>query len=75
MCIATLSTNVIFSWTHNGISIINESSTIGDTSILTIINVRQRNTGSYGCTVRSGSVSVMSDSATLTLYGKCVYDG
>ena len=74
MCIATLSSNVIFSWTHNGISI-NESLTIGNTSILTIINVRQRNTGSYGCTVRSGLVSVMSDSATLTLYSKCVYDG
>ena len=68
MCIATLSSNVIFSWTHNGISI----STTGDTGILAITNVRHSDAGSYVCTVSSGSVSVMSNPATLTVYGKCV---
>ena len=70
-CTASLSSNVIFSWTHNGM-LINESSTTGDTSILTITNIRHSDTGSYECTVNSGSVSVMSNTATLTVYGKCV---
>ena len=71
MCTSSLSSNVIFSWTHNGTSL-NQSSTPGDTSILTITNVRQSNAGSYVCTVSSGSASVMSNPATLTVYGKCV---
>ena len=74
MCTASLSSNVTFSWTHDGI-LINESSTAGDTSILTITNVRHSDAGSYVCTVSSGSVSVMSNTATLTFYGKCVYNG
>ena len=70
-CTSSLSSNVIFSWTHNGISI-NQSSTTGDTSILTITNVRHSDAGSYVCTVSSGSVSVMSNPATLSVYGKIV---
>ena len=58
-----------FSWTHNGTSI-SGSSTTGDTSILTITSVRHSDAGSYVCTVSSGSLSVMSNTATLTLYGK-----
>ena len=38
-CTASISYNVIFSWTHNGRSI-NGSSTTGDTSILTITSVK-----------------------------------
>ena len=73
-CASSLSSNVTFSWTHNGVSNINQSSsTTGDTSILTITNVRQSDAGSYVCTVSSGSVSVMSNTATLTVYGKCLY--
>ena len=61
-----------FSWSHNGRSI-NGSSITGDTSILTITSVRRSDVGSYVCTVRSGSLSVMSNTATLTVYGKiCV---
>ena len=67
-CISSLSSNVIFSWTHNGRSI-EGSSTTGDTSILTITNVRDNDAGSYVCTVSSGSLSVMSNTATLTVYG------
>ena len=57
-----------FSWTHNGTSI-NGSSTTGDTSILTITSVRHGNAGSYVCTVRHGSLLVMSNTAILTAVG------
>ena len=71
-CTSSLSSNVIFSWSHNG-KFINGSSTTGDTSILTITRVRHSDVGSYVCTVRSGSLSVMSNTTTLTVYGKiCV---
>ena len=68
-CTSLLSSDVTFSWIHNGKSI-SRLSTIGDTSILTITSVRYRDAGSYVCTVTSGSLSVMSDAATLTVYGK-----
>ena len=71
-CTSSVSSNVIFSWSHNGRSI-NGSSTTGDTSILTFTSVRESDAGSYVCTVRSGSVSVISNAATLTVYGKIVY--
>ena len=63
-CTASISSNVTFSWTRNGISI-SGSSTTGDTSILTITSVRENDAGSYVCTVRSGSLSVMSNAAHL----------
>ena len=70
-CVSSVSSNVTFSWTHNGISI-SGSSTTGDTSILTITSVRESDAGSYVCTVRSGSLSVMSNVATLTVQnGMC----
>ena len=74
-CTSSLSSDVIFSWTHNGRSI-SGSSTTGDTSILTITSVRHSDAGSYVCTVSSGSLSVISNAATLTVYGKiciCVW--
>ena len=70
-CTSSVSSNVTFSWTHNRKSI-SGSSTTGDTSILTITSVRHNDAGSYVCTVRSGSLSVMSNPATLTVYGMCV---
>ena len=69
-CRSSLSSNVRFLWTHNGASI-SGSSTTGDTSILTITSVRDSDAGSYVCTVSSGSLSVMSNTATLTVYGMC----
>ena len=71
-CTSSISSNVKFLWTHNGRSI-NGSSTTGHTSILTITSVRKSDAGSYVCTVRSGSVSVMSNTATLTVYGMHSY--
>ena len=59
-----------FSWTHNGTSI-SGSLTTGDTSILTITSVRDSDAGNYVCTVSSGSLSVTSNAATLTIYGMC----
>ena len=70
MCTSSISSNVTFSWTHNGVSI-SGSSTTGDTSILTITSVKNSDAGSYVCTVKSGSVLVMSNTATLTVYGMC----
>ena len=73
ICVSSVSSNVTFSWTHNGTSI-SGSSTTGDTSILTITSVRYSDAGSYVCTVRSGSLSVMSDVATLTVQnGMIIY--
>ena len=69
MCTSSISSDVTFSWTHNGTSI-SGSSTTGDTSILTITSVRNSDAGSYVCTVSSGSLSVTSNTATLTVYGK-----
>ena len=70
-CTSSLSSNVTFSWTHNGTMIKTQSTVNGDTSRLTISNVRYSNGGSYVCIVRSGSLSVTSNTATITLlYGK-----
>ena len=57
-----------FSWTHNGTAI-NGSSTTGDTSILTITSAKNSDAGSYMCTVRIGSKSDNSNTATLTFLG------
>ena len=67
-CTSSISSNVTFTWSHNGRSI-SGSSTTGDTSILTINTVRDSDAGSYECTVSSGSLSVVSNTATLTLKG------
>ena len=69
-CTSSLSFNVTFSWTHNS-TIVKTQSTINDaTSRLTISNVRYSDGGSYVCVVRSGSLSVTSNTATITVYGK-----
>ena len=68
-CASSVSYNVTFSWTHNGTSISGSSAT-GNTSILTITSVRYNQAGRYVCTVSSGSLSVMSNTATLTVYGE-----
>ena len=59
----------MFSWTRNGTTISGSSKEAGDTSMLAISNMQYNNTGSYVCTVRSGSVSVMSNTATIIVYG------
>ena len=64
-----MSSDVTFSWTHNGRDVTAQSTSTGDTSILTITNVMRSDGGSYVCTVRSGSLSVMSNTSTLTTYG------
>ena len=72
-CTSSISSNVMLSWTHNSTSVgLNKVSTTGDTSILTITSVRDSDAGSYVCTVTSGSLSVMSNAATLTVYGTYV---
>ena len=70
-CTSSVSSNVTFSWSHNGRSVSGSSTTDdASTSILTFTSIKESDVGSYVCTVRSGSVSVMSNAATLTIYGK-----
>ena len=69
-CTSSVSSGVTFSWTHAGSDVTGQSTSTGNTSILTIPNVMRSDAGSYVCTVRSGSLSVMSDRGTLTIYGK-----
>ena len=71
-CTSSLSSDVTFSWTHNGtINIIRQQQPINsDTSTLTISNVSYSDSGSYVCIVRRGSLSVRSNTATITVNGK-----
>ena len=69
-CTSSISSNVTFSWTHNGTDIKTQLAANGDTSRLTISNVRSSGGGRYVCIVRSGSLSVTSNTATITVYGK-----
>ena len=72
-CTSSISSNAMFSWTHNGTIIRNTLLINGDTSKLTTNNVRYSDGGSYVCIVRSGSLSVTSNTATITVYGKLKY--
>ena len=69
-CTSSVSSDVTFSWTSDSRDVTRQSKSTGDTSILTIDKVKGKDDGSYVCTVRSGSLSVMSNTATLTVYGK-----
>ena len=66
-----------FSWTHNGTNIKRAHSSVTNaaSNALTISNVRYSDGGSYVCIVKSGSLSVTSNTATITVYGKlkCSY--
>ena len=66
-CTSSVSSDVTFSWTHNGRDVTRQSTSTDDTSILTITSVRSSDDGSYVCTVRNGSLSVMSDTAVVTV--------
>ena len=60
-----------FSWTHNGTNVERTHLSIsGATSTLTISNVRYSDGGSYVCIVKRESLSVISNTATITVYGK-----
>jgi len=60
---------VTFSWTCDGRDVTGQLASTGNTSMLTITSVRSSDDGSYVCTLRSGSLSVMSNTATPTVYG------
>jgi len=64
---------VIFSWTHNGSDVTRQSTSTGDTSVLTITRVISSDAGSYVCTVRSELLSVMSNSADINVFGMCAF--
>ena len=69
-CTSSVSSNVTFSWTRNGGDVSVQSTSAGDTSMLTIVSTGRNHNGSnYVCTVSSGLLSVKSNAATLTVYG------
>ena len=72
-----MSSGVTFSWTHNNTNIkkAHSSVTTGANNALMISNVRYSDGGSYVCIVKNGSLSVTSNTATITVYGKlkCSY--
>ena len=69
-CTSSVSSDVTFSWTSDSRDVTGQSTSTGNTSILKINKIgRKRNGTSYVCTVSNGSVSVMSDTAILTVYG------
>ena len=72
ICTSSVSSNVTFSWTHNDDIVTRQITLLSNSSILTIVPFRTKNAGNYVCTVRSGSLSVMSDPANLTAYGMYV---
>ena len=65
-----LSSDVTFTWTHNGTIISNYQAVNSYTSRLTISNVQYSDSGNYTCIVAKGSLSVTSDIAIITVYGK-----
>ena len=69
-CTSSMSSNVTFSWTHNGSIITAQLVANSATSRLTISNVSYSDGGSYVCIVRSGSLSVTSNIAIITVHGK-----
>ena len=69
-CTLSISSNVIFSWIHNGTIIKTQLVVNGGTGRLTISNVSYSDGGSYVCIVRSGSLSVTSNTATIIMFGK-----
>ena len=71
-CTSSVSSDVTFSWTSDGRDVTGQSISTGSTSILTITIVRSSDNGSYVCTVRSGSLSVTSYTAILTVYGTII---
>ena len=69
-CTSSVSSDVTFSWTSDGRDVTGQSTSTGDTSILTISDVQRNDSGSYTCTVRSESLSVISNIASLNVFGK-----
>ena len=69
-CTSSLSSDVTFTWTHNG-TIIRQQQPINiDTSMLTITDVSYGDSGSYVCIIERGTLSVTSNIATITVYDK-----
>ena len=73
-CRSSLSSDVIFTWTHNDTIIIKQQRPVNsDISRLTISNVRYRDSGSYTCVCiawKIPSLSVTSNNAIITVHGK-----
>lgn len=71
VCKSSISSDVMFLWTHNGRSLQEYKHQVvkstGDTSTLIITKVKNRDAGDYVCEVRCGPLLVTSTAATLTI--------
>ena len=65
-CTSTISSNTMFSWTRNRMPVNGETISNGDMSTLTVSDVKSDNAGSYVCTVRVGTLVVMSNTVVIT---------
>jgi len=65
-CKSSVSSNVRFTWTRNKIPIIGRSRSSGDTSVLTITNIKSDDAGNYVCTVWVDTLVVLSNTVVLT---------
>ena len=64
-CTSTVSTNAAFSWTRDRMPVSGRSDSDGDTSTLTLSDVKIDDAGIYVCSVRVGTLVVMSDPITI----------
>ena len=65
-----LSSDVTFTWTHNGTNFRQQQPVNSITIRLTISNVSYSDSGTYACIIERGKLSVTSNIATITVYGK-----
>ena len=65
-CVSSVSSNTMFSWTRNRMPVAGQTDSNGDTSTLTLTNVRMEDTGDYLCTVIVGPLVVTSNPVNIT---------
>ena len=64
-CTSSVSSDVIFLWTRDRMPVSGQFESNGDTSTLTLSDVKIGDSGSYVCSVRISTLIVMSDPITI----------
>ena len=65
-CVSSVSSNTMFSWTRNRMPVAGQTDSNGDTSTLTLTDVRMEDAGDYICTVIVGPLVVTSNPVNIT---------
>ena len=65
-CVSSVSSNAMFSWTRDRMPVEGQTDSTGDTSILTLTDVKMEDTGDYTCTVIVGALVVQSNQVNIT---------